>query len=67
MVTNFNLVFQKLNFESTSTVITERIRLWKDSLWKTKLKICYFIQELINEIAYLFIYYGENLLILTLR
>jgi hypothetical protein len=67
MVNNFSLVFQKLNFECDSQIIMEKIKIWKDLLWKIKLKICYFIQELINEIAYLFIYYGEILLTLTLR
>ncbi|KAJ8937012.1 hypothetical protein NQ314_012094 [Rhamnusium bicolor] len=41
--------------------------MWKDLIWKVKLKLTYFAQEVINEIAYLFIYYGEHLLVLTLR
>ncbi|XP_074026255.1 uncharacterized protein isoform X2 [Leptinotarsa decemlineata] len=42
-------------------------KMWQDLIWKVKLKLSYFIQELINEIAFLFIYYGERLLVLTLR
>ncbi|RZC41876.1 coiled-coil domain-containing protein 142, partial [Asbolus verrucosus] len=57
----------KLGVENNSHVITSKVKMWKDLLWKIKVKICYFIHELINEIAYLFIYYGEILLILTLR
>ncbi|XP_015838972.1 uncharacterized protein LOC656787 [Tribolium castaneum] len=67
MVENYNQLFQKFSFESASSITMERVKLWKEILWKIKLKICYFIQELINEIAYLFIYYGEIFLTLTLR
>lgn len=32
-----------------------------------KMKICYVVQEFITEVAYLFIYYGEHILELTLK
>lgn len=67
LVNNFRSAFQKLSIESTCSVTTAKIKMWKDSLWKIKLKICYYIQELIGEIAFLFIYYGESLLTLTLK
>lgn len=41
--------------------------MYKFKLCIIKTKICYIIQELISEIAYLFIYYGEHVLELTLK
>ncbi|XP_018563255.1 uncharacterized protein LOC108904989 [Anoplophora glabripennis] len=66
VVQRFDSVFSKMNEGHIHATILSKRQIWKDLLWKIKLKLIYFTQEIINEIAYLFIYYGENLLVLTL-
>lgn len=63
----FEGVFSKMNEGRFHSTILNKRQIWKDLLWKIKLKLIYFTQDIINEIAYLFIYYGETLLALTLR
>ncbi|KAK4875057.1 hypothetical protein RN001_011479 [Aquatica leii] len=63
---NLYRVFDKLNI--SRPIITKiKVKLWKDILWKTKLKISYFLQQLIHEIAFLFVHYGEKMLVLTFK
>ncbi|KAJ8918817.1 hypothetical protein NQ315_011103 [Exocentrus adspersus] len=63
---SFDGIFAKLNEERCHSTVLSKKNVWKDSLWRIMLKLIYFIQEIINEIAFLFIYCGENLLTLTL-
>ncbi|KAF5288634.1 hypothetical protein FQA39_LY15329 [Lamprigera yunnana] len=59
-------IFEKLNiFRPTITKV--KVKLWKDILWKMKLMISYLLRQLINEIVFLFVHYGEKLLCLTFR
>lgn len=67
IVLSFNTTFQKITQEKAPYVLQQKFILWKTALWKIKLKICYCTMELVNQIASLFIYYGENLLKTTLR
>ncbi|KAJ8975862.1 hypothetical protein NQ317_015900 [Molorchus minor] len=67
LVECFNTTFSKLNANKLHETLEIKLKMCKKQLWLVKLKLTYFTQELINEIAYLFIYYGENLLLLTLR
>lgn len=68
IVRNFSEIFPKLtNINQIHEMIQKNLEMWKDILWITKLKLTYLCQEIINDIAYLFIYYGERLLIFTLR
>ncbi|KAJ8954734.1 hypothetical protein NQ318_011429 [Aromia moschata] len=67
VVEHFNLMFSKLEGEKLHTALVNKMKMWRNQLWLVKLKLTYFSQEIINEIAYLFIYYGEKLLLLTLR
>ncbi|XP_056647608.1 uncharacterized protein LOC130452384 [Diorhabda sublineata] len=48
-------------------LVAKKFQMWREILWKAELKLVYFIGEVINEIAHLFIYHGETLLVQTLR
>lgn len=63
----FGNAISKLVTEHITALSKVKVKFWRDALWKTKLKLIYFLQHLINEIAYLYIHYGENMLVLTLR
>lgn len=67
VATDFNALFQNLHCDDHCTLIVDKVDMWKTLLWQIKLKIVFTIQALISEIAYLFIYYGENYLSLTLK
>ncbi|KAF5296665.1 hypothetical protein FQR65_LT10205 [Abscondita terminalis] len=63
---NFYNVFEKLNVYRP-TITQMKVKLWKDILWKMKLKISYFLQQVIIEVASMFVQYGERFLVLTFK
>ncbi|CAH0555396.1 unnamed protein product [Brassicogethes aeneus] len=64
-VKQFNNILPKLTVDMP--IVSNKMKLWMDMLTKVKLKITFFIQELLLEIASFYIYYGENVLVLTLK
>lgn len=63
---NYKSIIPKITKE-VHIVLTKKMKMWQKILWEVKLKICYCLQELINNITPMFIQYGENLLFVTLR
>lgn len=66
LIQGFNGAFARLNINRPS-LIQVKVQLWKKMLWKIKLKLCYFLQQLITETAFLYVHYGERMLIMTFR
>ncbi|CAG9834105.1 unnamed protein product [Diabrotica balteata] len=64
---SYKNILPKLATNQVHCIIAKKFQMWKDMLWKAELQLIYFVQEIINEITHLFIYYGESLLVQTLR
>ncbi|XP_028129058.2 uncharacterized protein LOC114325248 [Diabrotica virgifera virgifera] len=64
---SYKNILPKLAANQVHCIIANKLQMWKDMLWKAELQLIYFVQEIINEITHLFIYYGESLLVQTLR
>lgn len=63
----FNRAFGRLNMEKPHQLTESKAQFWKTLLWRVKLKLCYLLQQCIWDFISLFIYYGEQMLALTLR
>lgn len=61
-----NEVFQKLN-ATQSGLMQAKLQMWKELLWKMKLKLIYYLREIVNKITHLFVYMEEKILELALR
>ncbi|XP_076266102.1 uncharacterized protein LOC143199868 isoform X2 [Rhynchophorus ferrugineus] len=68
IVDKFDNCFESLKSSNTaSSCMYKMVKMFKRTLWKTKLQLCYILQEFINDIACLFIFYGDYLMRITLR
>lgn len=63
---NYNEIFPKFEM-NVHSLLSNKMKLWQNILWDVKLKLCYCVQDLINNISPLFIQYGEPFLVSTLR
>ncbi|XP_045473428.1 uncharacterized protein LOC123679911 [Harmonia axyridis] len=66
IMNKYNDIIPQLNGNQES-FIQEKMHIWKNILWKLKLKICYNIQQVIIETGHLFVYFGNKILELVMR
>nr|XP_022918204.1 uncharacterized protein LOC111427337 [Onthophagus taurus] len=64
---DFFKVFGKLTMEKPSNLSHFKMIYWKDVLWTYKMRICYLLLHCIIGFIHLFIYFGEQILTLTLK
>ncbi|XP_044754624.1 uncharacterized protein LOC123313706 [Coccinella septempunctata] len=62
----YSNIFPQLN-RGRDSFIEEKMHIWKDILWKLKLKICYNIQQVVVDTGHLFVYFGNKILELVMR
>ncbi|KAK9744983.1 hypothetical protein QE152_g7278 [Popillia japonica] len=63
----YNKALGRLTMEKPHQLTESKAQFWKTMLWRTKLKFCYMLQQCVYDFVSLFIYYGEQILALTLR
>lgn len=63
---NYNAIFKKFK-TNVHSLLANKMKMWQKILWDVKVKLCYCVQDLINNISPLFIQYGEQFLVMTLK
>ncbi|CAH1121357.1 unnamed protein product [Ceutorhynchus assimilis] len=67
MERKFTKCFCIIQVSKGHILLLKKFKLFKQLLRKTKLQLCYILQEFICEIAYLFVLYGNDMLTVTLK
>ncbi|KAK5644415.1 hypothetical protein RI129_005715 [Pyrocoelia pectoralis] len=66
LMQHFSNAFRDLS-QNRQAITMIKVKMWQKILWEIKLKLSYFLQQLISEIAFLYVHYGERMLVLTFR
>lgn len=67
VINEYSEVWQNLQKETTNEILTFKISMWQETLWKSKTELVYYLKELLSIIFKVFVCTTDDLLHLILK